>query len=242
LPLPGSEVAQATPEGLLVTTFRFEVIGTAGQGQVGIAVSAGDYSQTIVLSAIEPGRDVTGALGWSTVTVGGGDPPTAVAEGCRYLYVTPAPGQAAIALVVSGDPGDPSVSCLSKYIQADGSLGATPVYQTPATWGTVLVKDEAIRPSTTYLVQADCGGVPGDPTMVTTWVWGDANDNGVVNLDDILRVLDGFQLVFIPPATLERVDLLGCTPNQAINLDDILAVLDAFQLVPFSVSCGDGCP
>jgi hypothetical protein len=55
--------------------------------------------------------------------------------------------------------------------------------------------------------------------------FGDVNCDGVVNLDDILKVLAGFSGGF---AAAPNADLAPCGGNGLINLDDILAVLAAF--------------
>ena len=57
--------------------------------------------------------------------------------------------------------------------------------------------------------------------------YGDVNEDGTVDLQDILCVLDGFAGRFVncPPAS---VDIAGCTADGAIDLFDILALLDAF--------------
>ncbi len=59
--------AAATPEGLRVATFRFTALAYTRSAHVVIEPSLGDYSRTQVL---EPGGvDVTGSLGWASVTV-----------------------------------------------------------------------------------------------------------------------------------------------------------------------------
>ena len=47
----------------------------------------------------------------------------AVAGGSRYLVVTPFEESLPVALLISGNPFDPDVSCLSQYVQSDGTLG-----------------------------------------------------------------------------------------------------------------------
>ena len=65
------------------------------------------------------------------------------------------------------------------------------------------------------------------------------DDSGVVDVDDILRVLDGFAQEF-PQATLYEVDLALCETDQWVNVDDILIVLDGFAQDPYP--CPDPCP
>ncbi len=136
--------------------------------------------------------------------------PSATASGSRYIDVTPAPGADTVALRVTGSATDPEVSCVSQYVQADGSLGDIPVYFTPAQWGTVSVYGDNLRPGTSYFIRADCGATPGevlsDPVGATTWKWGDVNMDARADVADILRVVDGFLGVFVRKAS-------PCTSN-----------------------------
>ncbi len=168
-------------------------------------------------------------------TCGGGCPAATVfAIGSRWISVTPADGPDPVALLVSGNPNDPDISCISQYVQANGTLGVNPVFQTPAIWGTVLVRDSEIRPQKTYTVCTSCASGFSAKSAVTLWRYGDGNNNGTISLDDILCVLNGFSGSFgTPPSfcTLYSTDLIGpgCIPNAGITLDDILSVLSAFQ-------------
>jgi len=62
--------------------------------------------------------------------------------------------------------------------------------------------------------------------------FGDLNEDGTVDLLDILCVLDGFQSVF-DNCSFADDDIVGesgaCGPDDVIDLFDILAVLDAFE-------------
>ena len=55
-------------------------------------------------------------------------------------------------------------------------------------------------------------------------VYGDVNDSGVVDLDDILCVIAGFGAADACPTA----DIAGCEANGLIDLDDILAIIGAF--------------
>lgn len=152
--------------------------------------------------------------------------------GCRYLAVTPAKGKQAIALKLVSSP--------SQFIQADGSLGATPVIQTPAQWGTVYVHGAQIIPLTNYEIRAltlDTVEQPSDPTFANTGVWGDAKEpgNGLVNLDDILEVISDFADSCSFCEDKLGSDLVGAngSPDGQVSLDDILAGLSAFSGHPF---------
>lgn len=236
--------AYATPEGLLVTTFLFRAL-TPGTVQLDIPTTFGKYTATRVYDGFVPGLEVTGEiLDPAQVTIHCPQPMVS-AQGSRYLAVTPASCGLAVALRVTGDPDDPEVACVWGYVQPDGTLAETPIFQTPVEWETVHVRGEEIRPGTTYHVQAECdaelGVFPSENAPASTWPWGDANDSGWVNLDDVLLVLDGFRGVF-DPATLENVDLYPCLPDGQIDADDILGVLDGFGRLLFSAGCPQPCP
>ncbi len=239
---------EATPGGELVTTFRFRKLGVA-TGSLTMLYEFGDSSSTHVISGTESGRDITGTLG--AASVGGCQAPTMRAEGCRYLAVTPSDCDAPVALLVRGSSSDPSVACISAYVQADGTLGPTPVTLTPAQWGgTVHVFGGDIIPSKTYRVQAECGTVETVLSSVvtgTTWLWGDVNNATGVDLDDVIQLLDAYQNIF-SVGTLENSDLFGqdeegrCGPDRRIDLDDILSVLDAYQSKPYPCASSPPCP
>lgn len=171
---------------------------------------------------------------------GGCDAPAVRADGTRYLAVTPVPGNDPVALLVTGDPKEPAVSCASMYVQADGTLDITPMYLTPAEWGTVHVADIEIIPSTVYYVQADCRptgvGYLSHSVPVETWLWGDVNDDGVVQIDDVILVYDGSQGIFPQGITLENLDMSPCQPDRKIDADDIVSVESAFFGSPFPCS------
>lgn len=177
------------------------------------------------------------------------EPPSVLAIGPRYISVTPPAGPDPVAILVTGNPNDATIACLSKYVQANGTLGTNPVFQTPATWGTVFVKGADIRPTKKYRVCTACALGFSEIRTATLWRYGDGNNNGLVNLDDILCTLSGFSGNFnIPPSfcTIYTTDLIGpgCTPNGTLTLDDILQVLNAFQgqsTVP-ALQCPAVCP
>jgi hypothetical protein len=171
------------------------------------------------------------------------DPPaspvTVVAVGPRYLAVTPPAGRPSVALRVDLS----GAGCSARYVDAAGQLVDTPVFQDSASWGTVLVHDRAIVPATSYAVEAIVppATVVGSGTD-TTWAWGDVDDDGDVNLYDLLCVLDGANGIFTSCA-LEAVDLVGTTPDEfvpdgVVDTNDVDAVFDAFAASPYP----DGTP
>jgi hypothetical protein len=179
--------------------------------------------------------------------------PVVVPDGGRYLVVEPT-GTASQALLVTGDAGDPDVSCVSLYVQEDGTLGSTPVFQTPAEWGSAVpVHGLEIIPGTTYQVQADCGS-PGEPELSTpasgaTWLWGDievdivtGEPNNIVNIGDVLASVQAFTGDY-SQTTLERVDLEPCEPDYFMNIGDVLWAVNAFTGQTFEEqNCPPPCP
>ncbi len=154
------------------------------------------------------------------------------AEGSRYIAVTPPSGVTTVALRVSSA----GLACLPRYVAADGTLGTTPVYRTPAEWGTVHLHAQPIAPSRLYTVEAlRTGGVAIGSGSATTWAWGDANNANGVDMFDILCVLDGSQNKFVK-CTLYATDLRGPIPNGVVDNDDIQAMLDAYESKPYPES------
>ncbi len=172
--------------------------------------------------------------------------------GSRCLSVIPPfHDTRSVALLVTGDPDDANSSCLSLYGQLDGTLGATPVFQTYDAWGTMIICDENLVPNTTYRVWCDYGepglAVLSPPTEASTTVWGDTvgpwdseagawrPPDGNVDIIDIVAVLDGFSgLERAPP--MHQVDLIGiggsgpaCYPDQRIDILDAVMALGGFR-------------
>jgi len=171
------------------------------------------------------------------------DPADVSSLGSRYFSVTASPAiPAAVALRVVGDPGNPEVACTDLYVQADGTLGANPVYQTPAAWGNLAVSSPETVPSMTYSVSVRCGDVFSAPSPLTLRRWGDLDNNDVVDVSDISASLDGFAGMFSGEVTFESVDETPCQPDGALTVDDITAVLDAFAGAPYTNSCPMPCP
>lgn len=163
-------------------------------------------------------------------------PPVVSAVGSRYLAVTPAAGPDPVALRLTA----PTEPCLVRYVQGNGELGVGHDYRTPAAWGTVFANGAEMFPQTAYNLEAETpGGLLSPAAGGTLWKWGDTDGGGLVNLDDILAVIRGFQGDF-SQNTLQALDLTGCNPEGVINLDDILGVLAAFGNQP--LSCADPCP
>lgn len=217
--------ALATPNGLLVTVFRFKVIGSGPSTQVLMAPAAPcnphdgcgspgspyccnppdctvcSFARTQVVGGPYPGGDATGTIGGpASIQISDCPAPTAEVEGCRYIGVTPAEGPESVALLVTGVDDD--VSCVSSYVQVNGTLGANPYFQAPQDWGAVHVRGEKLWSEMTYNVQADCSppANPGtnlsSPVSATLRMWGDVNLDYWVDFTDITLVVDGLRGLF----------------------------------------------
>jgi len=170
-----------------------------------------------------------------TDNCGGCDVSSAAGEGCRYVAVTPPAHPTPVALLMEGEISDDDVSCVSLYVQADGTVGETAVFQMPATWGTVHVRGEEIIPDSNYVVHTDCG-TPGDPLLAVgstaqTWVFGDVNDSGDADTEDLILVVDAESGVF-KEVTVPNVDLYPCVPDGMITSEDIMVEQTALQGLP----------
>jgi hypothetical protein len=162
------------------------------------------------------------------------EPPTIEGVGARYLAITPPSEAESVAIRIE----QAGIPCLPRYVDANGYLVDTPVFQGAAAWGTIHVADRAIVPSTEYDVRADVRLESESENLSaavsgTTWAWGDTNNDDDVNLFDIVNVLDGFQNVFLQ-ATPYSTDFRGDVPDRLIDIFDIIAVLDAFQDLPYA--------
>ncbi len=173
--------------------------------------------------------------------------PAVQASGSRYVDVTPLPGLTSVAIVVTGV--DPGIACVNAFVQANGRLGSTPVFRTPAEWRTVHVRGEEIRPSTSYAFQTECDTGAGidrsTPLVAQTWAWADTdNSGGLVTILDVVRIVDAFSGVFEDGVTLQAVDLWGtgstpCVPDRGIDIIDMTSALDAFSGA--SLPCPNPC-
>jgi hypothetical protein len=159
------------------------------------------------------------------------------------MSVTPQPSDGAIPVALYLTGIDTAVACMGAYVQADGTLGATPVYQLPAQWETISVTGEAILPATNYGIEARFeSAVTSPPMAVTTWSWGDVDNNGVCNFSDVLHTVHGFRGDFTN-ATLEMVDIWGCTPDGLVNFEDIQQCVRSFQGATYEdMACPPVCP
>ena len=178
------------------------------------------------------------------------DPPTAVAEGSRYVGVTPIPGDAPVALLATS----PDAPCLDHYLDFDsdpelaalgiGMLVDDAVYRTPAEWGTLHLRDERIIPGAVYhiRVETDAGQrlVQSAETIVTTWPRGETDESGELNVLDVATVVAWVKEVPTAAGSLESADVWPCRPDGAVTVLDVAATVDALKEIPYA--CADPCP
>ncbi|MEK6677310.1 MAG: hypothetical protein AABZ47_16870 [Planctomycetota bacterium] len=127
----------------------------------------------------------------------------------------------------------PDYPCLLKWLDGAGNIVNAPVLLLPSAWGTLIVGGAEIAPNTTYEVREECGSHLSAPGSDDTFVWGDVNNSGVVDLDDVTLMLDGYAGIFVG-ATLENLDLYPCEgPTGIIDLDDLILLLAAFANEPY---------
>ena len=235
---PPAQPSNATPTGLLVTTLRFQVLADVGVTSVELLPEKGAFTETRVFDALIPGTEITGVLGAPSVVSATINPNAwAVGIGPRYLQFDPQATAPTFAILVTGDECVDEVTCVSAYVQPNGTLGTAPFFQSESAWGVIKVKGELIRPGVRYVSYIECSDGAefgcGDSSAAATYRWGDLNNSGVVNIDDILCLLEGFSGDYTS-CLREAMDIMGCTPNGVVDLDDLIELLVAFQ--------GDGIP
>jgi hypothetical protein len=173
--------------------------------------------------------------------------PIVEAVGSRRIRVTPQPPgtPAPVALRVTS----PDWTCIDQYISLAGTLDDPAVFQVPDDWGSILVLDEDIVPSSLYEVVAECGIYSSAPGSASTALWGDivgdfiagawTPPDGVVDFNDITATVDGFQHLATAPSE-ELTDVHPCIPEGVIDFMDIRWIVDAFLGDPYP--CAIPCP
>lgn len=156
--------------------------------------------------------------------------------------------------------GEPITDCLDSGAQGTtfkcAGLGCEPEY---ADWamlfaGEVLhVSGAATVPSSTFHVvtlafvcegqEATCASV-SDPLAIDTGVWGNVNDNPLLNISDVTAIVDSVKA--IPGAPIESRSLLrGNVPNpvgSTQNIFDVTLAVDALKGFPFPFLGPQICP
>jgi len=177
--------------------------------------------------------------------IGVGIPEAPIVEGygARNLMVTPQPANSAapVALRLTS----PTWTCLDLYIQADGTLGPTPVIQLPADWDTILVSGPELYPSSkflpsTYEVVAECGAFASPPGSDDMWLWGDLDNDNDVDFMDISLIVNEWRLSvsFLNPDPL--FDTYPCPPDNKLDFRDIAEITEAFRGIDYA--CPTPCP
>ena len=204
--------------GTMAEGGEYEAAGSSGRTDAA-TTAGGDYSET--------GGFWSGTI--ESVTVNAPSP--------RYLSITPSAGIDSIALWLTGDPLDPAVSCVSLYVQPDGTLGVDPVFLLPEEWGTVYVRDGLITPRGAFRVEAevfDAGDPPvrSTPSSARAAAWGDLNEDALVDGRDLLIFVDAY----LGNKPYWRGDLCPEIPDASVDGDDLLYWIDAFygESYPFS--------
>jgi len=113
---------------------------------------------------------------------------------------------------------------------------------TQVQWGTVYVADEEIVPQVAYTVLWD---LPTEGVYkiggATTWKWGDANHDGVVNFVDVSTCVDVENgLCPVSVYACDVVGLVGCAPDAWVNGVDVDRVIDAYEGLSYGASTN--CP
>ena len=203
----------------------------------------GEIADPLSTASLPSGDGLAGGNAVIQFTVSGTlapGPATVSAAGGRYLAIDPGTGSDALALSVT--PACPGG--LTKYVGAPSgpfnaaALVGAAVYLTPAQWGaTVYVTGLEIVPTLTYEVVADVGS-PGNPELTIpvsaqTWEWGNSDNFGIVELNDLLCCLDGYNADF-SRCSLYATDLAPDSPDQVVELADIHALLDAYGNIPYA--------
>lgn len=128
-----SSAARATPEGLLVSSFRFAALAEATSNSIVIESSLGPGAATQVFGVDYPGHIVTGALGEATISIalrddcdGDGDFDLAEFHQLQSCFTAPVIG-AALGAPVSYPVG-PGVCCANLDYDDDGDVDSNDVF------------------------------------------------------------------------------------------------------------------
>lgn len=189
----------------------------------GAVCTDGDYctSEDICLSGVCVGEPIV-------------LPPAVLGLSSRHIRVIPlATVSAPIALHVTS----PTWPCLDDYVDESYHLvnPSLKAFQFPFEWGTFVLKDPDIFPSSTYEFRSECGPYISSPSVAATRKFADVDDDGDVDSIDIVLVIDAYKGIFVG-ASLEEVDLYPCVPNGYIDALDIVMVLDAYKGIPYYCS------
>jgi hypothetical protein len=240
--LPGDSEGNGTVDAADFARFEDCYAGDGG----------GSGPNCLVFDAIDDGDvDCNDWAAFHAAWTGPGDPPTfspcaeraaptTVGAGARYLSITPTPTAPAVAIAVTS----PDYPCLAQYADFDsnpdyaaaglGRLYDTPVYRTPAEWGTLRVADAELVPNRLYEVQLVTEAEPWSmEAPARTMLWGDVVEQiGLTNVIDVAALVDAVRAVPGTPP-LERCDLEPEIPNFRLSVLDIASCVDAAKGLPY---------
>ena len=166
--------------------------------------------------------------------------PTVQAISGRHLQVTPNPpgSPAPIALRVTS----PNWPCLLNYVAVNGRLVNPPdrVYRLNDDWGTIVVVDPDVVPSSIYEVRAECGAFVSAPGSARTYTWGDVDGDTDVDIIDVSYLVNKMKDLFVP-FSVAAMDFAPCDPDGKINVMDLAEDVDALKGLgyPCSFPCHD---
>lgn len=148
--------------------------------------------------------------------------------------------QQPFAIRIRGDAEDTAVACVDGFVQVDGSLGMTPVQQSIDDWGSgVIIADPAVIPESVYSIELEGFGLPA--SVIMTGRWGDANNDGLANLEDVFLAVLGFQGQSQVP--IQAIDVTPCEADGVVSLADAYLFVLAFQGQDFeAIGCPSVCP
>ncbi len=161
-------------------------------------------------------------------------PPSGVGFASHSFNITVPAGVDPIALRIDGDPNDPLIACISKYVQADGTLGNTPVFQLPAVWDGILATGSELIPSSDppapvreYFVFAECQstGLVSAGRSVPMTLWADLDNSSDHDIVDIILAINFVTNPPVFPPTFAAVDVGGCQANGELDISDIVQVI-----------------
>lgn len=161
-------------------------------------------------------------------------PPTLVSLSSKHIRVIP---QTLVPAPIAIHVTSPTWPCLDDYVSDFLRLvpPAEKSYQFPAEWGTFVLVDPDIVPTSTYVFRTECGSYVSDPAQVSTKLFADMDDDNDLDAIDIVLVVNGFRGIFAG-TTPERCDVYPCVPNGIVDALDVVVTVDAWRGLPYFCS------
>lgn len=169
----------------------------------------------------------------------------ATTKGNRYVSLTTPDEAGVVALQISS----PDFPCLTKYVDLDGEVGDSPIYQSMNMWDQIQVFGQEVIPGVSYDFRFEFADGRVTPFAgSTTYRWGDvvgimkdSLPDGVADMRDVMAIVDGFLSYPLGP-NFERYDITPMIPDGMVNIRDVLAGVDAFLGSPYPYDISDSCP